>query len=130
MKRACLGLKTFKVFTAFLLFFSLAALPAESADSVSREIDHLLQFIERSDCIFIRNGKEKNAADALAHIQKKYDYSKGRVKTTEDFIKYAATKSSMSDKPYKVRCSGREIRTADWLYKELQRLRNGVRLKN
>jgi hypothetical protein len=124
-------LRTFQIYTAFLLFFSLAALPADSAESVSQEIEHLLQYIGSSDCIFIRNGKEKNAADALAHIQKKYDYSKSRVKSTEDFIKYAATKSSMSGKPYKVRCSGREIHVADWLYTELQKLRgNGVRLKN
>jgi hypothetical protein len=125
-----MGLRTFQIYTASLLFIFILALPAENADSVSREIDHLLQYIESSGCIFIRNGEEKNAAEAMAHIQNKYDYSKGRVKTTEDFIKYAATKSSMSGKPYKVRCSGREIRTADWLYTELQKLRNGVRLKN
>jgi len=119
-----MGVRTFQIYTAFLLFMFPAVLTAESADSVSREIDHLLQYVESSGCIFIRNGKEKNAAEALAHIQNKYNYSKGRVKTTEDFIKYAATKSSMSGKPYTVRCSGREIPTADWLYTELQKLRN------
>jgi hypothetical protein len=52
------------------------------------------------------------------------DHFKKRVKTTEGFIKYAATKSSMSGKPYMVRCDGREMSNADWLNRELQKLRN------
>ena len=119
-----MGVRAFQISTALLLFFSLAVFPSESADSVSAEIDHLLHYIESSGCIFIRNGTEGTAAEARAHIQKKYNYSKGRVKTAEDFITYSATKSSVSGKPYRVRCNGREIRTADWLYAELQRLRN------
>jgi hypothetical protein len=123
MKRDCIGSRTFLIFTAFLFFISASSLPAGSIETVNREIDHLLQYIENSDCIFIRNGRESNAAKAQAHIQNKYVYVKGRVKTAEDFIKYAATKSSMSGKPYKLRCSKKEIYVADWLYSELRKLR-------
>jgi hypothetical protein len=112
-------------FYAASLFLVLIAAPsAESEQSVSQEIAHLLQYIETSDCIFIRNGEEHSAAEARAHIQNKFDHFKKRVKTTEGFIKYAATKSSMSGKPYMVRCDGREMSNADWLNRELQKLRN------
>ena len=116
--------RTFHFYVALLFLVMTAALPAESEEIVSHEIVHLLQYIESSDCIFIRNGEEYSAAEARAHIQKKYDHFKYRVKTTEDFIKYAGTKSSMSGKPYMVRCNGQEIRNTDWLSTELQKLRN------
>ena len=116
--------RSFYLYVALLFLVMTAALPAESEEIVSHEIVHLLQYIESSDCIFIRNGEEYSAAEARAHIQKKYDHFKNRVKTTEDFIKYAATKSSMSGVPYMVRCNGQEIRNTDWLSTELQKLRN------
>ncbi len=109
---------------AVLLFFIFtSALYADSTIKVNQEIEHLLEYVESSGCTFIRNGRESNSAKARAHIQKKYNYIKKRVKTTEDFIKYSATKSSMSGKPYKIRCSGKEIHVADWLDAELRKIR-------
>jgi len=116
--------KIFQIYIVFLFIILTAAFPANSEESVSQEIDHLLQYIESSDCIFIRNGGESSAAEARAHIQKKYNHFKDRIKNAEDFIKYAATKSSFSGKPYKVRCKGQETLTADWLNTELEKLRN------
>ena len=88
------------------------------------EIDHLLEYIDVSDCIFIRNGKAHDNKEAGAHIRRKYGHIKNRVKTTEDFIRYAATKSSMSGQSYQVLCSGKKMTTAEWLTQELDRLRN------
>ena len=124
MREESMVFRTFRFYVTFLFLVLTVALPAESEESVSQEIVHLLQYMESSDCIFIRNGEEYSAAEARAHIQKKYDHFKNRVKTTEDFIKYAGTKSSMSGKPYMVRCNGQEIRNTDWLSTELQKLRN------
>ena len=124
MRRGSMGFRALQVYAAFLFFCLTAALPAESGESVRQEINHLLQYIESSGCIFVRNGKEGTPAEARDHIQKKYDYYRDHVKSTEDFIKYAATKSTISGKPYKVRCNGRETRTADWLHTELEKLRN------
>jgi len=107
-----------------LFVFLVVSHRAESGEGVDREINHLLQYIENSGCTFIRNGKAYDAAEARAHVQKKYDYSKVRIKTTEDFIKYAATKSSMSGKPYKVRFNDQEILCADWLNVELENFRS------
>ena len=112
-------------FCIILIFVVLVVFQrAESDEGVNREINHLLRFIENSGCTFIRNGKAYDAVEARAHIQKKYDYFKARIKTTEDFIKHAATKSSMSGKLYEVRCIDREILCAEWLSVELERFRS------
>jgi hypothetical protein len=45
--------------------------------------------------------------------------------TAEDFIARAGTESSISHKPYQVRCSGKEAEaSASWLQAELKRYRN------
>ena len=74
---------------------------------------------------FIRNGSEYPAAEARAHLQKKLDYRerKDLVASSEDFIERAATQSSLSGKPYQVRCATQTRNSADWLNQELRRLR-------
>ena len=98
--------------------------PFSSYADMDSEIDYLLATIETSNCTFIRNGKSHNNTEAGAHIRRKYSHIKNRVKTTEDFIRYAATKSSMSGKPYQIICSGKKMATAEWLIQELDRFRN------
>lgn len=87
------------------------------------EIAALLLFVEQSECTFIRNGKRYNGTEARGHIETKYDYFKEKIATTEDFIEYAATKSVMSGKTYRVICNGQEMNLADWLLAELDKLR-------
>jgi hypothetical protein len=89
----------------------------------TEEIAALLLFVEQSECTFIRNGTQYNGSEARGHIETKYDYYKEKISTTEDFITYAATKSVMSGKPYRVLCSGKEMNLADWLQAELAKLR-------
>ena len=102
----------------------LCLLPAGVSASMLEEIDHLLNFIKTSDCIFIRNSSRHDSEEAVKHIEKKYNYLKKRIKSTEDFIQGAATKSSLSGKPYMIICNGREMITADWLRAELKRYRS------
>ena len=71
-----------------------------------------------------RNGSRHDAQEAVEHIQKKYDYNRDDIKTTEDFIEWSASRSSLSGRAYKVHCPGEEVRpTADWLKEELKRYR-------
>ena len=59
-----------------------------------------------------------DSAKAADHLRGKYDYllKKGWVLTSEDFIARAASESSMSHKPYQVRCAGKEAEpSAAWL---------------
>jgi len=108
---------------AFLLIAATVLIPIESQADTEIEIKHLIEYIENSKCTFIRNGKEYNTKEALVHILNKYEYTKRWIKSAEDFIKYAATKSSVSSRPYTVRCDGREILCAEWLSEELNRFR-------
>jgi hypothetical protein len=103
------------------LCWTLSPPPAD-ADMVA-EIDHLLRYIEASGCTFHRNGKDHDGGDAGAHIRRKYTHTKRWIETTEDFIKYTATKSSVSGSPYDVTCNGVQTPTARWLTDELTRFR-------
>jgi Family of unknown function (DUF5329) len=101
----------------------LAIYPCPAHAGMTAEIDHLLRHIETSDCTFTRNGNSHDGQAAGAHIRKKYAYAKGKITATEDFIRYAATKSSISGRPYQVTCDGVEMPTAQWLTQELSRFR-------
>ena len=111
--------------TRFAIIMSLfiGLFPFTSQADMDSEIDHLLQYIETSDCTFIRNEEIHDSQDAGEHIRNKYAYVKKRIKSAEDFIRYAATKSSMSGKPYQVICNGIKMPTAEWLTDELSRYR-------
>jgi len=83
------------------------------------EIEHLLQFIGSANCTFVRNGDSHPSSEAKSHINRKYNYVKSKIDTAEDFIKYTATKSSMSGEYYKVICNGNEKTSKQWLLDEL-----------
>jgi hypothetical protein len=108
----------------FLLILFFPFLTGAETDQMQAEIDHMINYIRSSDCNFIRNGKKHSPEAAVEHILKKYDYFKTRITTTEEFIEYCATKSSMSGKPYKIVCPGPEVVESKlWLLKELQKFR-------
>ncbi|NQD59359.1 DUF5329 domain-containing protein [Pseudomonas sp. CM25] len=89
------------------------------------EIKGLLEFVEKSGCRFIRNGADYSGPRARAHLEQKLNYleSKNMVKSAEDFIDLAATKSSVSGRAYEVRCSGDVEPASVWLHRELQKQR-------
>ena len=101
--------------------------PAAGPSTVAQaEIAHLLSYLAASDCRFFRNGKWYEPQAAREHLQDKYDYlrRKALLGTAEDFIRFAATQSSVSGKPYRVKCGASEPRhSAAWLTEELSRHR-------
>ena len=107
-----------------LLLSGLGTLPAlGAARDWQTEITHLLDFIEESGCSFVRNGKEYDSVEARAHISKKYDYVKKRISSAEQFIAYAASKSSITGTPYQVTCGEATMPSSAWLEEALQRYR-------
>jgi len=91
-----------------------------SAATVEQETQHLLNYMANSGCTFIRNGTEYSSEEARSHIQRKYNYVKNKVNSTEQVIEYAATESSFSGKEYSINCPGKPtIPSAEWLTKEL-----------
>jgi len=105
------------LFTTLFLIGSVAAAP------MAAEIAHLLDFVETSGCRFERNGSQYDAREARTHIERKYDYVRKRVRRTEDFIRYAASESSMSGRKYHAICDGKPIASQEWLTEELRRYR-------
>lgn len=116
----------FKGILIVLIFFcAIQATAQRSDDQVTHEVKQLIEFVRISNCTFYRNGDWYEAGKAADHIKKKYQYvqKRGLVKTAEDFIKYSATKSSISGKPYLVQCGGESLHCAEWLRAELAQLR-------
>lgn len=106
-----------KRFTALLLLISPLFAHAEPSPAARQEIAHLIGYLTASGCSFQRNGSWHDAAQAARHLQRKYDYLLKRdlVASSEDFIARAASESSLSGKPYQVRCGGNApVASAAW----------------
>ena len=104
------------------------ALAGPTPATVRAEIDSLLAKITASSFQFERNRSWHDAADARAHLLRKLAYIEKRSQTiarTEQFIEYAASKSSFTGRPYRVKCGGGEpVDSQVWLTRELKALRS------
>ncbi len=106
-----------------LLVTSPFVLADFTSTSARVEIDTLLSRLEQSGCEFYRNGDWYSATEAKSHLRKKLQAA-GAVNSTELFIDRLASKSSMSGKPYLVRCSGSEpVESKAWLTDQLEEMR-------
>jgi hypothetical protein len=91
-----------------------------AAEDLNRTVTYLLNFIAKSDCAFIRNGKSYTPKEASEHMKGKYEHFKKEIKTPEDFIQLAASKSLVTGQAYRVKPKdGQEIECATWLGKIL-----------
>ena len=112
---------------ALLPLFLGFALNAAAAPllSTQQEIDHLLAYVEGSRCEFQRNDSWYDSQRALAHLRSKYGFLKSSISTTEDFIERAASRSSLTGQPYRVKCnSDAPVLSTQWLQDELLRFRS------
>ena len=114
-----------KPIIAFIFF--LTGAPPAIADVLpgqQSEVTHLITYLQTSDCKMIRNGKAYDGEEAARHVRRKYDHFRKEIDSTEEFIKYSATKSLMSSKLYQVQCPGQPaVPSRDWLLAELNRYR-------
>lgn len=116
----------FPLLGACAVALALPLRAAELSQAALKEINQLLERIETSNCSFNRNGSWYAGADARKHLQRKLDYMVERkmLGTAEAFIAEAATASSLSGKPYLIRCGSAEpVVSAAWLNAQLQRIR-------
>lgn len=107
---------------AVLPGLDVGILPAQE----NPEIAHLLNFVASSQCRFMRNGKWYSAAQGREHLERKYGHVEHRIRNAEDFIEKVASESSMTSRPYRVRCGEHEMPTARWLTEELHRFRQSM----
>jgi hypothetical protein len=98
------------------------------AISESQKITALLNAIEQSNLVFIRNGTEYSAPRAREHLEMKLSRSGGRITTAAQFIEHLASRSSMTGTPYYVKLpDGRRMRAAVWLREKLAEIERGER---
>ena len=105
--------------------FSLIGMAASSKElALEKEVTMLLHEIEHSGCTFIRNEEPHDGKEAAEHLNNKYQYGLGRIKTAEQFIEHIASKSYFSEKPYQVACPDKATMTSNqWLTQELMQYR-------
>jgi hypothetical protein len=92
--------------------------------SEAQKIEALVQAVANLEgAVFIRNGSEYTAKAAADHLRLKWRNAGKRVKTAPDFIRYCASESSLSGKPYEIRLQdGSTVLSRDWLWTELKRM--------
>ncbi|WFB35567.1 DUF5329 family protein [Kiritimatiellota bacterium B12222] len=108
------------------LLFLILALPLFATEDTATIVSELITMTNHSGAEFIRNGKTHSAQEASEHLEKKYKHflKKGKIKTPEDFIKYAGTKSLVSGKYYMLKFpDGTEEKSATWLTAQLANIR-------
>jgi hypothetical protein len=111
----------------------LAAAQAQAAGpnaAAKQEIQHLFTYLEASGCQFYRNGTWYDSKAATAHLRQKYQYllDKGMLSNAESFIEKGAAESSVSGKPYLVKCGAdaKPVESATWLKSELSQYRKSA----
>ena len=104
----------------FAVAIADSAAPAETEAS----IEYMLSMVASSDVVFLRNGKAHSAAEAVDHMRLKYEYYENRIHTPEDFIRWAATKSVLSGRPYRIRYENGEVPAAEWMNRLLAEYRD------
>ena len=111
------------------LLLTALALPvgaAPLAPPVRAEIEALLAVLQTSACAFQRNGAWYSASEARTHLLRKLDYLAGKeaVASSEQFIALGASRSSISGRPYRVKCAdAAPVDSGIWLIEQLQAVR-------
>ncbi len=118
-------LRATQYLASVLLFLFLSSVSADVPQEQVVEVEHLIAYLADSDCRMVRNSKSHSAQEGAKHMRRKYDYFRDKISSTEEFIEYAGTKSTMSGRLYEVLCIGQEPEfSRDWLLKELKAYRN------
>ena len=125
MKEKLQKSKTFPII-CFLLVVAFYVQPALSdvPPDQKPEVEFLIETVRSTNCTFDRNGKKYDGKKAASHIQRKYNYYKDEITSTETFIEYSATKSMLSGADYYIICPGEPpVRSQDWLLEKLSEYR-------
>lgn len=75
-----------------------------TAELSARETERIEAFLNKlqqeENLIFIRNGTEYRADDAVSHLRRKLNSARKKINTAEEFIDHVASQSSISGQPY------------------------------
>jgi hypothetical protein len=104
--------------------FLVPVLIETAPQTEAQKIEALIQAVaDLEGAVFIRNGTEHLPKAAADHLRLKWRNAGKRVKTAPDFIRYCASESSLSTRPYEIRLQdGRTVLSRDWLWTALKRM--------
>ncbi len=93
----------------------------------AEKIQWLITTVEKSQGLrFIRNGSAHDSASAADHLRLKWKRAGKRIHTAEEFIRYCATGSSISGKPYQIQfADGHVEESAVYFHAQLRRIETG-----
>lgn len=115
-----------RILLALLILCAPQLSATESRERLQEETAYLLDAVANSGCIFDRNGKRHQPAEAVRHIQRKADYFEDEIDSAERFIELSASRSTMSRKPYYIECPGEpRVESSEWLLRKLSDYRQG-----
>jgi hypothetical protein len=112
-----------------LILAAMISTPCFAEESAERlKIAQLLEQVESSGCTFFRNDSEHNSTDAAKHLRLKLDkatssffgFGKPKDVSAKAFIDKIASESSMSGKPYKMKCGTVLVTSREWLNDKLK----------
>jgi hypothetical protein len=114
--------------TLFILGSLSCAQAGDLSPTQSARIEYLIAAIESlPNAQFIRNDTSYDAKAAADHLRLKLRNAGSRVRSAEDFIRYCASQSSISGKPYLIRFSdGRVLSSGDYLRQRLAEYDKGA----
>jgi len=93
------------------------------AAGVNADIEYLLLKVQQSPCEFQRNGSVYTGEQAARHLRQKLAAAPAGI-DVEQFISRIASKSSISGKPYLVRCTPDDVQPSEvWLHDRLRERR-------
>ncbi|MBP7737937.1 MAG: DUF5329 family protein [Spirochaetes bacterium] len=106
--------------TIYLLLMA-ALVPLKAPAMTEQEkIRALLDRVEASGLVFIRNGTEYSSREARKHLELKLSKAGSAIRTAEQFITHIASGSTWSGAPYYIKLrDGSVVKSADWLRKNL-----------
>jgi hypothetical protein len=115
-----------KVLLLIAVIFCFSSFSAGIENNAEKEILHLFEYLQKSNCKFSRNGSWYSSYEALKHLETKYRYlmNKELINTAEQFIDRVASRSSISGQSYLVICGDtKPVQSSDWFTGELKRFR-------
>ncbi len=123
--------RSFSALLGFVLVGSsllgLTPVWANEQGLVRNEVISLLGLVEHSGCSFMRNGSWHSAVDARKMLEHKLNDAMRdptNLPSAEHFIAKLASRSSMSGKPYQVKCAdAKTVESGPWLMNKLTELR-------
>jgi hypothetical protein len=103
---------------------SLGAIAGAAERSEREKIEALLNSLKDiPSAVFVRNGTNYSADQAVDHLRRKLTAAGQRVKTAEDFIACCASGSSISGEPYRIKFpDGHIVNSADYFRAKLNEL--------